>query len=86
MSGIQVEVTAHGLPAHVAIPRAELRYGAARIAEQVLAQCQAARLAAGMEARQQLEALGIDGATLTGLGVPTRDDVAAHELAERRRL
>lgn len=74
-----VEVSAEGLPLRVEIARAELRFGAAYIAEQVLRQCRAAALVAGLANRQQLEALGVDPATLSDIGLPTVADVARSE-------
>jgi hypothetical protein len=74
---ITVRATNQGMPVEVKIDRAELRYGAQALADQILRLCKSATVAAGAKRRDLLAERGMDDETLDLLGLPTRDAAAA---------
>ncbi|MEE2035384.1 hypothetical protein [Rhodococcus chondri] len=73
---ISVRTTDEGLPMELQIDPRELRYGAARLAEEIVALNRRAALEAAALRRDTLAAQGVPGDVLDRIGLPTRADVA----------
>lgn len=73
---VSVRTTEQGLPVEIRIDRRELRYGAQRLADEILELCRRSTLAAGARRREELAASGMPTAVLDRLGLPTHADLA----------
>lgn len=73
---IAVRATERAIPVDLRISPNELRYGGARLAEQILVLATKAGAEAGVRRRLDLEACGVPEAILDRLGLPTRDQLA----------
>lgn len=79
---ITVRTTEQGLPLELRIDERELRYGGRRLAEEILRLCSRSAREAGVRRREELARDGVPEALLDRLGLPTRAQVAAAQLAE----
>lgn len=76
---VSVRTTDGGLPADLRIDPSELRYGAAQLAEQIVALNRRAAREAAVIRGEQLTAAGVPRHILTRMGLPTRADLADTE-------
>ena len=79
---VAVRATETGLPLDIRIDERELRYGGARLADEILRLCREAAREAGTRRREQLAHDGMPGDVLDRLGLPTREQVAVAQQAE----
>lgn len=78
---IKVTCTEAGLPVKMTISAAAARRRPEALAREILALCRLAGTAAGVRARGDLGAQGLDDETLRLLGLPSRRDLVAAEAA-----
>lgn len=76
---VAVRATQHAIPVDLRIRPDELRYGGARLAEQILALATEAATAARAQHRVELENSGVPSTILDRLDLPTREEAAAAE-------
>ncbi|NLV79929.1 MAG: hypothetical protein GXY65_11425 [Rhodococcus sp.] len=72
---VWVRCTDGGIPVDLRIDPQELRFGAAQLAETIVALTRRAALEAAVLRREQLTQQGVPRATLDRMGMPTRDDL-----------
>lgn len=73
---VSVRTTEQGLPVDIRIEQRELRFGARRLADEILQLCRRSTMAAGARRRAELAASGMPTAVLDRLGLPTHADLA----------
>jgi len=83
---IAVRATEHAVPVDLRISQGELRYGGARLAQQILALSSKAAIEAGVRHRVELEQTGVPAAILDRLGLATRDELADVDATEDQSL
>lgn len=76
MNGVAMSADDHGLPTRIDLAHQALRLGGDQLAAEILRQCHQAAMIGGLQARQELAALGIDRRTLDAVGLPTATDIA----------
>ncbi|MFZ2172426.1 MAG: hypothetical protein WAW17_00030 [Rhodococcus sp. (in: high G+C Gram-positive bacteria)] len=79
---ISVRTTEQGLPLELRIDQREVRYGGQRLADEILKLCTRSAMEAGARRRDELARDGMPADVLDRLGLPTRADVAAAQLAD----
>ncbi|MFD6858468.1 hypothetical protein ACFWCF_14165 [Rhodococcus sp. NPDC060090] len=72
---IRIRTTDEGLPIDLRIDPRELRFGAAQLADAIVALNRRAALEAAILRREQLSAQGVHSDVLDRMGMPTRDDL-----------